>query len=102
MPVSDEGEAESGEEEDDQGWAAWMWSMVPQILPEGEEGEGYPASCLEDKLPIMSLGFYIQHASLVFKVSFARIYTQDCVVNFRSNSKSKCKKKKKKKQIINC
>ena len=71
VTVSDEGERESGgeeEEEDDQGWAAWMWSMVPQILP--EEEEGHPASCLIDKPPILSLAFYIHHASPTFKVRF--------------------------------
>ena len=79
LSVSDEGETESGEEDDNQGWAAWMWSMVPQILPEGDEGEGQPASSLFDKPPILSLGFYIQHASLVFKVRFAKIYKHEHV-----------------------
>ncbi|XP_076457215.1 intermembrane lipid transfer protein VPS13B-like isoform X2 [Babylonia areolata] len=72
-PLADEGEREEEEDEQgegDQGWAAWMWSMVPQILPEeDEDDEGYHRNKLVDKPAVLSLGFYIQQASLTFKVT---------------------------------
>ena len=43
--------------------------MVPQILPEEEEEEEvHHRASIRDKGPILSLGFYVQQASLTFKV----------------------------------
>ncbi|KAK7463278.1 hypothetical protein BaRGS_00038145, partial [Batillaria attramentaria] len=63
-----EGGAVGGEDMDGQGWAAWMWSMVPQILPEGEEDELFMSSA-PARVPVLSLGFYVQQATVTFKLT---------------------------------
>ena len=60
--------------EESQGWASWAWSYVPQILPaeEDEGDEDYdPAEGprRQPQPPVVSLGFYIKTASVVFKAS---------------------------------
>ena len=63
VPAMDEG---AGGE----GWASWAWSYVPQILPSGEEGEDDDEQGPRRKPQpgVLSLGFYIKKASIVFKV----------------------------------
>ena len=59
-------------EEDDQGWGSWMWSYVPQILPEEEGGaEGTDAEGSSRKLgpSLTAIGLYIKTAVILFKVS---------------------------------
>ena len=55
---------------DQEGWASWAWSYVPQILPSGEEEDGDESGPRrKPQLPVLTLGFYIKQASLAFKVS---------------------------------
>ncbi|XP_035828543.1 vacuolar protein sorting-associated protein 13B [Aplysia californica] len=59
----------------DQGWASWAWSYVPQILPEDSEdvdgGGGEDGARLRGKpaAHILSIGFYIHHGTILFKLS---------------------------------
>ena len=57
---------------EEEGWASWAWSYVPQILPSSEEEE-YEEEARRKKAPppVLSLGFYINKTSVVFKVHAA-------------------------------
>ncbi|XP_014791410.2 intermembrane lipid transfer protein VPS13B [Octopus bimaculoides] len=71
--------AESQEESafseyDDQGWASWAWSFVPQILPEDYEEEEEEEDSLNKprKKPspaVLCIGFYIKNASVMLKLT---------------------------------
>ena len=64
-----------GIDEDDQGWASWAWSYVPQILPTEEEEAEQMMQEADERLRrekaaphILSLGFYIHKGTILFKV----------------------------------
>ncbi|XP_033726572.1 vacuolar protein sorting-associated protein 13B-like isoform X2 [Pecten maximus] len=55
---------------DDQGWAAWAWSYVPQILPSEEEEFTDSGTAPKRKSPpILSIGMYAHKASVTFKLT---------------------------------
>lgn len=58
--------------ENNQGWGSWMWSYVPQILPEGEEGEeqGDISTRRKPQPSVLSIGMYGHKISITFKVGF--------------------------------
>ncbi len=57
-------------EMDDEGWASWAWSYVPQILPAYDENElgEYDGPRRKPQPGILSVGFYVTKASIIFKV----------------------------------
>lgn len=69
--------SEGGAADDqDQGWGAWAWSMVPQILPAWEEEpgmEGSPGDAhLGDAAPwptLYHLGCYVEKMTCIFKTT---------------------------------
>ena len=56
-------------EEDDEGWVSWAWSYVPQILPSEEDLAEEDRSRSKPLYPVVSIGFYIHKASIMFKVN---------------------------------
>ncbi|EEC09550.1 vacuolar protein-sorting protein, putative [Ixodes scapularis] len=63
-------------DDQDQGWGAWAWSMVPQILPAWEEEpgmEGSPGDAhLGDAAPwptLYHLGCYVEKMTCIFKTT---------------------------------
>ncbi|KAK3772280.1 hypothetical protein RRG08_039097 [Elysia crispata] len=65
-----------GQEEDDQGWASWAWSYVPQLLPTEEEEAELRMQETDERLRreraaphILSLGFYIHNGTILFKLT---------------------------------
>ncbi|XP_074656098.1 intermembrane lipid transfer protein VPS13B-like [Tubulanus polymorphus] len=61
--------------DDQQGWASWAWSYVPQVMPEfettDEDDEGSDSSTEppQKKPPVLAFGIYIKHAALTFKLT---------------------------------
>ncbi|KAL3248419.1 hypothetical protein MRX96_056494 [Rhipicephalus microplus] len=66
-----------GDPGSDQGWGAWAWSMVPQILPTWEEeavgmddGVGDPTTLMDTGWPTLyHVGCYVAKATCVFKTT---------------------------------
>ncbi|XP_060068135.1 intermembrane lipid transfer protein VPS13B-like [Ylistrum balloti] len=55
---------------DEQGWASWAWSYVPQILPSEEEEVSEAASTPKKRSPpVLSVGMYAHKASVTFKLT---------------------------------
>jgi hypothetical protein len=66
-----EEESDTSSENNQQGWGSWMWSYVPQILPEDEEGEHGDFSIRRKPQPlVLSIGIYGHKISITFKVRF--------------------------------
>ncbi|GFO46200.1 vacuolar protein sorting-associated protein 13b [Plakobranchus ocellatus] len=65
-----------GDDPEDQGWASWAWSYVPQLLPTEEEEEEQMRQEIEEGIRrekaaphILSLGFYIHKGTVLFKLT---------------------------------
>lgn len=58
-----------------QGWGQWMWSYVPQILPEGtEEGEDQENITRKKPVPpVLAIGMYGHKISIIFKVKLVSL-----------------------------
>lgn len=68
------------QQDDDQGWVSWAWSLVPALVSSSEEGEesyevdedGIKINLLRSlppKDPVVSVGFYCTKASVTFKLT---------------------------------
>lgn len=75
--LDDASDSQNGEPDvNSVGWASWAWSMVPQVLPEGEEeqadeeaGDGNEQSeAHTPQKPVFDISFYNKKASFVIKV----------------------------------
>ena len=67
----------SMKEMQDQGWAQWAWSYVPQILPEDEEdGESVLEERRKLKPVVFSLGMYAYKLTVNFKVHILEMINQ--------------------------
>ncbi|XP_078254173.1 intermembrane lipid transfer protein VPS13B isoform X1 [Rhinoraja longicauda] len=68
------------QQDDDQGWVSWAWSLVPALVSSSEEGdESYEVDedgikinllrPLPPKDPVVSVGFYCTKATVTFKLT---------------------------------
>ncbi|XP_041362052.1 vacuolar protein sorting-associated protein 13B-like [Gigantopelta aegis] len=69
VSVGDIDQAEGEDEDEDEGWASWAWSYVPQILPSEEDLAGEDRPRTKPLPPVVSIGFYIHKASVMFKLT---------------------------------
>ncbi|KAL1506203.1 hypothetical protein ABEB36_005605 [Hypothenemus hampei] len=53
------------------GWTGWVWSYVTSVLPAPWEDEWNNEDLLGSKGHTLHIGFYVDHASITFKVSEA-------------------------------
>lgn len=75
--VSSSAGSAEGDPGSEQGWGAWAWSMVPQILPTWEEeaagmgdGVGDPTTLIDTGWPTLyHVGCYVAKATCVFKTT---------------------------------
>ncbi|XP_052096921.1 intermembrane lipid transfer protein VPS13B-like isoform X1 [Mytilus californianus] len=69
--ITIEEESDTSSEVDQQGWSQWMWSYVPQILPENEEeGESDETTTRKKpQPPTLSIGMYGHKISVMFKLT---------------------------------
>ncbi|XP_063419366.1 intermembrane lipid transfer protein VPS13B-like [Mytilus trossulus] len=69
--ITIEEESDTSSELDQQGWSQWMWSYVPQILPENEEeGESDDTTARKKpQPPTLSIGMYGHKISVMFKLT---------------------------------
>ena len=54
----------------EEGWGEWLWSMVPQILPEMNTGmEDVGDEFINDNPCTHCVGFYLRDGSILYKVT---------------------------------